>query len=109
MPVSKPENVENDDALDLGQVDDLAVDLEPNLPMEVLAGFSANHLAQAHLHVDALVVQPAVELVRVLLARVVEVQAEGRVKPDTEVVVHHEYLRIVFACRTSDYTIKHLL
>ena len=51
--------------------------------------------------------QPAVELVGVLLARVVEVEAEGRVEADAEVVVHDEYLRIVLAGRAGDGGVLH--
>lgn len=69
--------------------------------MEILAHLRADHLPDAHLYVDALVVQAAVELVRVLLARVVEIEAEIGIDADAEVVVHHEDLRVVLARRAG--------
>ena len=39
--------------------------------------------------------KPRCELLRLLLPRVVEVEAEVGVEAEAEVVVHHEYLRVV--------------
>ena len=50
-----------------------------------------------HLKVDALVVEARVELLRLGLALVVELEGDVGVEPDAEVVVHHEDLRVVLA------------
>lgn len=68
--------------------------------MKILAHLRSYHFPQTHFNVNTLVVQPADELSGVLLASVVEIQAQIGVDPDSEVVVHHEDLGIVLARRT---------
>lgn len=67
--------------------------------MQILTWLPLHHLPQAYRQVHAFVPQSALELVRVLFSGVVEVQAQVGVEADPEVVVHHEYLRIVLAGR----------
>lgn len=56
---SVPQYVQDDDPLDGGQVHDLAVHLQLDGLVQVLAHLAAHHLAQAHLHVHPLVAEPA--------------------------------------------------
>lgn len=90
--------------------------------MHILAHFATHHFADAHFNVDSFVVQPkenqqshvivsentvqkstdvkqrsapAVELVGILLARVVEIETQVGVDADAEVVVHNENLRVI--------------
>uniref|UniRef100_A0A2M4DCE3 Putative secreted protein n=1 Tax=Anopheles darlingi TaxID=43151 RepID=A0A2M4DCE3_ANODA len=97
------EDVQYDDTLDWWQLHDLTVYLQPQLLVQLLHHLTANHLAQAHLHVHTLVVQPRVELVRVFLARIVEIQAQIGIDADAKVVVHYEDLRVVLALCPSNY------
>jgi hypothetical protein len=46
---------------------------------------------------------PAVEFVRVLLPRVVEVEAEVSIDADAKVVVHDQDLRVVLALRSCGH------
>ena len=87
-----PHDVEDDDALDVGQVDDLAIDLKLEILPQVLGESAADHLLQRDLDVDGLVVKPGVELVRLVFALGVERVAQVGVQPDAEVVVHDENL-----------------
>ena len=95
MAESSPENVENDDALDLWQIDSIAVNFEddrvPKVPTQALV----HHFTNAHLQVVFLVVQATVEFVGILLASRMKVQANVGVDANAEIVVHHINLRIV--------------
>ena len=91
--IKLPHDVENDDSFDVGKINDLAIDLKLNIPPEVFGESASHHLLQRDLHVDGLVVQPRVELVRLVLTFGVERVAEVSVEPDTEVVVHDEDLK----------------
>ena len=46
------------------------------------------------------VVYPGRELLRILLPPIVEVKAEFSVQPEPEVIVHNEYLGIIFICQS---------
>ena len=60
-----------------------------NSNAHLFPGLSTDHLAQAHLNVDALVVESRIELVRILFASVVKAQTEIGVDSNAEIVVHN--------------------
>lgn len=92
-----PQYVQNYNSLHRRQIHHFSVHLQSQFLVQFLDRLTTHHLAQSHLHVHTLVVQPRIELVRILLARIMEVQAQIGVDADAKVIVHHQHLRVVLA------------